>query len=242
MRVGVICEGPTDFIAIREFLASCAERCGAEVEFLSILPDMDETRKNGGWSLLLVWLHENGPDARTTRYFGGGLFDEGLSSKKCDAIIIQLDADILGDEAFQRFALERYGFTIENPEVPADRGREVIRVLDAAARTQELTEADRSRHLLAPAVEATETWCLAAFERREDNPEELREARLTQEFMSALERSEGRVPEDEYASPDKNVVRREKFCKRHREGSRRIRASCTHFDVVAQAIIDRARA
>jgi hypothetical protein len=90
MKVGVICEGPTDFIAIEEFFGAAMAENDVHCEFTSVQPNMDNTRPTGGWGNVLNWLLKNSPDARALRYFGSGLFS--ISSASYDALLIQMDS------------------------------------------------------------------------------------------------------------------------------------------------------
>lgn len=104
-----------------------------------------------------------------------------------------------------------------------------LTVLSLAARSREMTQADSSRHVLAPAVESTETWCVAAFSSRPSDLERLSGQELVNEFMCALERSESRNPKASYVNVDKSPHRRSSCCEKHAPQSDRIIAGCPRF-------------
>ena len=236
LRLGVACEGPTDFAAIHYFLRQALLLKGVDSEILSLQPVSDSTRPHGGWAKLLQWLEKNPPSVRIPRFFGGGLFENLTPNSPIDALIVQMDSDILGDEIFSKFVLEKFEVLAGNPDAPTDRANEVRRILSAACRHSEMTNADQQRHVICPAVESTEAWCIAAFSRPQRLPEEIRGPDLVNSFMQALERSEGRIPQGEYQDIDKSQSRREKFCERHAVGADRVLEYCTTFREAVDSI------
>lgn len=235
MKIGVVCEGPTDFVAIESFMGYALEKRGVSAQFKSLFPKHDRTRPEGGWSSLLLWLNNNPPDLRVQRYFRGGLFAGALASDVLDAVLVQIDADVLDDAGFRRFVMERYGYQVSQPDSSRLRARELETVLRLAAQFASMTEDDVRRHVCAVAVEATESWCVAAFHPQHIAVEELRGTHLTNSFMTVLERSEGRNPQPQYASIDKNTDRRTAYCNRHRTGGVRVVNSAPVF---AKAVED----
>lgn len=229
MRIGVVCEGPSDFPAISHFIGNLLAARGNHPVFVPLFPQMDRTRPEGGWANVLLWLNNNPPETRVQRYFAGGLFGGALSTEPLDAIILQLDADVIEDQGFRKFVSDNYEYIVDIDQVPAGRANQICNVLLSAAKFDEMANADRDRHVLVPAVESTETWCVAAFHAQPDDFEMLRGAALVNAFMKALEQSEGRMPQDQYANVDKDVVRRDKFCEKHSGGAARIVVACEQF-------------
>ncbi|MEG3081713.1 hypothetical protein R3F64_17810, partial [Halomonas sp. 5021] len=45
MRVGVVCEGATDFVVISHFLGSSVESAGINIDIFAIQPPSDNTKK-----------------------------------------------------------------------------------------------------------------------------------------------------------------------------------------------------
>lgn len=229
MRIGVVCEGLSDFPAISEFFGHSLEALGLASTFVRLFPDPDKTRPDGGWGNVLRWLRNHPADARVQQYFRGGIFGGSMSLEPLDAILVHLDSDVLGDDSFCTFVLQHHGVTTTSPSKPSERAEEITKILQTVSGLDALANSDRERHVIAPAVESTEAWCVAAFHPRRGHFERLRGEKLLDAFMKALESSEGRQPKDTYANLDKNPVRRQTFCTKHRSGSARIAASCTQF-------------
>ncbi len=229
VRIGVVCEGLTDWHAIRYFLGNSMSSAGFSVEFVQLQSEPDATSPAGGWTSVLTWLDNNPPDSRVLRFFAGGLFGGECARKPLDGILVQLDSDILGNGSFDTHVLRRYAYTVVNPEAAEQRADEVRNVLRLAARLSEMTEADVSRHVLAPAVESTETWCVAAFSPIRSDFESLSGPDLVDEFMCALEKSEGRRPVPPYAAASKSPKRRKHFCEAFASLSARVIDGCPCF-------------
>jgi hypothetical protein len=237
MKIGVVCEGPTDYPAIVQFFRHALLERNIEAEFRSLFPDMDKTRPTGGWANVLLWLQNNPPSSRIKRYFQGGLFGGALAAEQLDAIVIHLDADVLPDNSFKIFVKKTYGFDVADADDPAGRGTQITNIINIAASFDDMTNVDRAKHVSAPAVESTETWCVAAFTVPPTDFENLRGAQLSHAFMTALERSEGREPQDVYENVDKNPLRRERFCETHAAGSSRIINGCQHFSSALENLV-----
>ena len=199
MRIGVVCVGQTDFIAIEAFLGHSLAQRGITAEFEAIQPEMDKSSAVGGWANVLLWLGNNPPKARVPNLFGGGLFGGNLARPPLDCLLIHLDTDILGDNSFKKFIKNQFGYDASSPKGPIERGQETSDILKLAWREQDMTDADKNRHVPAVSVESTENWCVAAFSARADNFELLSGQCLVDHFMTALEISEGRHPNTPYS-------------------------------------------
>ncbi|WP_370677447.1 hypothetical protein [Pleomorphomonas sp. PLEO] len=237
MRIGVVCEGPTDFHAIEGFLGEALIASGVEVEFEPIQPNLDQTLPSAGWGNVFSWLDRNPPEYRIRNYFGGGLFGGNLGRTKLDCLLIQMDSDILGELSFCTYVHENYKYPVSAPTSSADRANEIRKILKVSSRFDEMTEADISRHVLAPAVESTETWCVAAFKTPTRDFEVISQEELVNEFMSALEISENRPLKDSYNNIDKNPLRRSKFCKVHKVGWARVVDGCREFRLLFNDVL-----
>lgn len=229
MRIGVVCEGPTDYPAIKCFFGHALNERGIAAQFIPLFPELDRTRPEGGWGNVLLWLANHPPAFRITTYFGGGLFGGNLATTPLDVILVHLDADIIEDKAFRLFVKDRYTKNVSAKERPLDRANAIREVIRAAANFDEMANLDRAKHVIAVATEATETWCVAAFQSRGKGYELLRGDALRDKFMTVLERSEGREPRDAYAQLDKSARRRKRFCNTHAGGSGRIVKGCRQF-------------
>jgi len=236
LRIGVVCEGLTDFHAIECFLGHAASERGLIVEFVPIQPVADQTSSDGGWGNVLLWLSNNPPSFRIQKYFGGGLFGGDLSSPTLDGILIQLDSDILGQASFSSFVEDRYGIAASNPPSPPTRADAIAAILERASGIAEMTEADVKRHVIAPAVESTEAWCVAAFSGQPGDFEALAGQELIDAFMTALEVSEGNPATLPYAVINKSVRRRKTMCSQLAPSSGRIIESCTSFRSALEGI------
>jgi hypothetical protein len=130
-RIGVVCEGPTDFVAISSFLGESLRVRGLVVTFVDIQPELDASSlsSGGGWANALTWLEINALQSRLAAYLGKGLFDSGLSDKVCDLLIVQVDTDVLDEDDFKNFVAKRKGLVVTSPISPSDRFDEVRRVL-----------------------------------------------------------------------------------------------------------------
>lgn len=236
MRIGVVCEGPTDAQAIVSFLHASLTDRGITPDFIPIQPDTDNTRPpNGGWGAVLFWLKRNPPRSRTMTYFNGGLFDDDLSAKRCDVLVLQLDTDILSDEGFKNWARKNYNHSVTDVPGPVERGKEITKIIRLVGEFASLTIADLRRHIPAPSVESSETWCIAAFQQHPGDPETLSGIELCREFMTALHRFENRPIED-FVHIDKNPDRRCPFCRTHSSGFARLERQCYHYRILVDTL------
>ena len=236
MRVGVVAEGPTDTHAIREFLRKSLGSRGVEASFVPLQPDMDKTRPNGGWGMVIGWLANNPPKVREQAYLGDGLFDGGLSAKSCDVIVFQLDTDNLSMGPFRNGVEQRLGREVRNEDSPIRRGEEIRRIIEEVGGFGQLSDSDRRRHIVAPAVECTETWCVGVFKMWTHELELLRGNQLGELFMRVLHISEGRDMQ-EFASVDKSTRRRETFCKKHAKNYSWLEAQCYHYRELVESVM-----
>lgn len=236
MRVGVVCEGPSDYPAISIFLADALQRRSITAEVRPVFPELDRTRPEGGWGNVLLWLKRNPPETRIAKYFNGGLFAGELATTPLDALVFHLDADIVDDELFRGYVKKTYEHEVALHNQPAERAGSIKQVLRLAADLENLTQTDVQKHVLAVAVEATESWCVAAFHAQPGEYEVLRGQALIDAFMTVLERSEGRQPQGNYANIDKNADRRRRFCRKHAAGSERLIQTCDQFKEAVDAL------
>lgn len=229
MRIGVICEGPSDYPAIVHFTRSALAASGINAEYVPLAPEMDKTRPEGGWGLVLNWLNNHPPRSRVEQYFGGGLFGGSLARDPLDALIIQLDTDVLENKSFRQYVNVNYSVSLETHTTAQDRANQIGIIINKASALSELTQADANRHVPFAAVESTETWCVAAFSGQRLNTENIKGSDLTNAFMRALEASESKTPQVTYSNVDKSHQRREAFCRKHAANSNRIVADCPQF-------------
>ena len=236
MRIGVVCEGQTDFIAIEAFLGHSLKHHGITAEFEAIQPEMDNSSP-AGWGHVLMWLVNNPPRTRVLKLFGGGLFGGNLARPPLDCLLIHLDTDILGHDSFNKYIKKKFGYTANSPTEPIDRGQEISDILKLAWREQDMADADNDRNVPAMSVESTENWCVAAFSAQPDDFELLSGQHLVDCFMSALEISEGQRPNTPYVNIAKNIRRRQGFCKNHASNSLRVSSGCHHFKIILEKLM-----
>lgn len=236
MRIGVVCEGPTDYPAIEGFFSHALEQVNVSASFKSLHPEIDKTMPEAGWGHVLLWLKNNPPRSRIERYFGGGLFSSQLEETSFDAILIQLDADTLGNESFKRYVKKEFGYDVRNCASPKEKGECLQAILRLASQWDLMTSADSRRHIIAPAIDSTENWCVAAFENQRIDYEVIGNPEIVTRFMRALERSESKEPKGGYAVIDKSLNRRRKFCQKHAVGSGKVIDGCHHFSLAFENI------
>lgn len=236
LRIGIVCEGPTDTYAIQCFLAESLSDRGVTSEFIPIQPDVDKTRPtDGGWGLVMNWLKHNPPDSRTRAYFGDGLFRGGLSAKQCDVIIIHMDTDVLSDTSFRNWMSHHFRYSVEDSTEPVHRGSEARRILRLVGQFDELNPDDFERHICAPSVESTETWCIAVRAQLYVDPERLRGWYLLPEFMTLLHESESRRIQP-FANVDKNPLRRLRYCAANSSGFRALEDQSFQYRVLVSSL------
>ena len=233
IRIGVVCEGPTDAVAIERFLCRSLMEREVQTEFVRLQPDPDGTSE-GGWANVHTWLENNQPESRLTAYLGAGLFDGDRSAKTCDLLLLQMDSDVIEAASFKKY-MKRFSFMVDEHDDPVARGDVIRSALHTVAKCGLLTIADLRRHALAPVVESTETWCVAAFKQLTDDPERLRGLDLCNEFMTALHLSESR-PLRGFANIDKRVDRRDAFWMKQAGGFSRLEAQCYHYSHLVNGI------
>ena len=235
VRIGIVCEGPTDVHAIENFLGASLKDRGIKLKFVYIQPEKDKTRP-GGWSSVLNWLRNNPPKFRTNNYLSGGLFDGDLSAKSCDMLLFQMDADIIADRSFQNWTRDNLGYQVTNSPGPIQRGNEIRMIIENAGDFNQLSQDESKRHIPAPAVESTEAWCVAVYGRFSGDPEQLKGPDLCEEFMRALHLSEDRVLQP-FRHIDKNPDRRRRYCERHADEFRRVETQCHHYRELVASVV-----
>lgn len=216
MRIGVVCEGPTDYLAIRYFIGQALKQKGYDVDFVDLQPDMDATQLQAGWGNVERWLNQTTPLQRCKRYFTGGLFESELDTKACDLMIIQMDCDHIGEASFKKFNAEKYGIGFPESDDISHEWDFAESILNIWCGLANLTAVDVRRHIVSPAQQSTESWCIAAVRNGRENPDALRGQAMIDEFMRILHESEGRIfQRGSFAEVDKSVRRRRAFCEKN---------------------------
>ncbi|MGD9738967.1 MAG: hypothetical protein AB7O56_03335 [Bauldia sp.] len=186
--VGVVSEGPTDFVVLQYILSTFAQFRGDEIELRRIQPHIDATsgrRSEGGWTQVYQWCVRNPPPARAFLFQSGSLFEGG--DDPLDFLIVHMDTDIAEHILYGRYPLPQQGAQAHNLSSNVGRGAFVN---DTIALWLDLSnDGNAARCLPAPAVECAETWLVAGLRRAPSNPEAF--PRIMQWFIRAMYRSEG---------------------------------------------------
>jgi hypothetical protein len=235
MRVGIVCEGATDFITTSSFLTHSMLRRGLHIDFIDLQPGLDKTSEmNSGWSNALLWLERNPLKSRKNNILGSGLFSGSLSWKKCDVILIQLDCDCREDEGFHIF-LKKRSVNLKNLQ---QHDKICEDLTEALLRLSELNQeqcADE-RHIICCVTHNSESWCIAALSDTADRPVEQIDLSETSEIylnsVSNYPISEA-IPVSRRVK-DRNL--RTQFCNDNKSLSERVEArSETYRTLVDQA-------
>jgi hypothetical protein len=228
MRIGVVCEGPTDFVALNSFLTRSLQNRGKNVTLVDVQPELDASSvsSGGGWPNALLWILRNPLPARKTSYLGVGLFGENLSAKKCDLLLIFLDSDVLDDRSFADYVRRHVSCSVNNPIDPDKRFEEVQSILLSFCGFGSVLEAIDAKHLLGAAVESSEAWCVAVRDPKVSNVETLNKDRILAEFITRLCEFDSGSPRPEHA---KRVTRRKSYCDHHVSEVDRLESNCASY-------------
>lgn len=224
-RIGLVCEGETDRVAIEWYVRkSLVERGFSEITVCKIPNYTDQTSKSKdihGCTMVLAWLSQ--PPGKRQRFLVE-LFGGGLGTEKFDAIVVHLDADNLSKREFRQHVRNQYSMTVKNPRLPEKRGMELRRIIMSVAKLDKLSRG----YAIAVAVESTETWCLSSFRNISGDAESISGSDLVQQFMSALHRFENR-PIGSFTNVDKTAIRWERFCRHQSTKVELLELQCYHY-------------
>lgn len=233
MKIGVICEGQTDFIAIGTFLTEELANLGHSVEFIAIQPAQDSTLP-AGWTQVLFWLINNTIEHRIAAHIRGNSLFEGDDTEKVDAFLFQLDTDIIGETAFEEFLRGR-GFVPPAGATPADRASAIEVLLKTISLYDAQTCAQKLLHIYAPIVESSETWIVGAAKMHPD-PESLAGQNLCDAFGRVKSQVLNEPPLTTYGNINKRIGTRRKICSAVCANSS-IVALCPHFVQIRDKIV-----
>jgi hypothetical protein len=234
IRIGIVCEGPTDAIVIKVACERYLSEHGWQADVFPIQPLRDRTLgEQGGWTMVRSWLLSNDHESRCKRHFGLGLFANGLDALRCDIIFVHLDSDIVSDVAFNE------GAPPAVRSATTDREYVVNKLADWIGR-EHFTAADQYRYISGVAVQSIETWCLALFDAAAENIEELTGDELGRAFNTALLASESVQNVDVTGIPNKDRRRRARFVEKHSTmaGLHRAMDQSTSFSLAFSALKD----
>lgn len=209
MKIGVVCEGVTDYIAIKHYVGKALHDKGVASDFVALQPTPDNT-SGGGWPQVLTWLLANPPASRKP-FFERGLFANSSRLSGLDFLLIQLDTDILPEQGFRNF-VGSHGYIVGNPVTIFEKGAEVSEILLHFAVISLVEDHLKDRHIAAPIAESSETWCIAVDEEFTGSPEELVGQDLIDAFGAALARFNKQPIRAGYKNINKTAKSRDRYC------------------------------
>lgn len=95
IRLGIVCEGPSDYTILQWAIKAALELQGHTSEFHPIHPIRDKTSgtfHDGGWHQVYKWCVRNHVNDRR-RFFGAGLFDDE-DAIAVDLLLVHIDCDV----------------------------------------------------------------------------------------------------------------------------------------------------
>jgi len=165
---------------------------------------------------------------------GDSLFEVEDEDAKYDALLFQMDSDIIGEKSFEGFIKKR-GISYVSPVNNVDRGNIIRHVMLAIGGHASDAEALHHNEVMAPIVESSEAWILAA-ENIVADPEELIGQPLVDEFGALVGRCNGIAPKASYRTINKNTRTRERICKVIAK-TRTPAGRSHHYDEVVQKLV-----
>lgn len=233
MKIGIVCEGVTDFHAMRHYLGAALHQRGVAANFVPLQPNPDNTNR-GGWPQVLTWLERNPPSLREP-LFGAGLFANSSRFSGLDYLIIQLDTDIIPEAGFRNF-LRDNGYEAGNPETVPLKAAEIASILLHFSKDAELSPDLKERHIQAPIAEASEAWCVAADPEFLGDPESLSGQSLIDEFGKSLARFSRQPLQAAYLRINKTSKTRDRYCA-GTSGNHLLVRRCSLFDALVEKIV-----
>lgn len=210
MRVGIVCEGQTDYITMKSFLSAELTNKGKTIEFDLIQPALDNTLP-GGWSQVAYWLEQNPLANRNAVYLKGqAVFSLEEDDRKFDVLIFQIDTDIIGETGFENFISQR-GIDPVRPISPVDRSKFIQEIINKLAGHASLSVALTAKEVPIALVESCETWIVAAASSVE-GAETLTTDELRNSFGAVVAQETGHPVMPEYQTTNKKVKTRVKIC------------------------------
>lgn len=209
MKIGVVCEGVTDFLAIKYYVGAELNKRGIPTEFVALQPAPDNT-SGGGWANVFTWLQDNQPKVRE-KFFGRGLFAHSSTFSRMDSIIIHLDTDILPEPSFVNFLRTR-SFELGPLNTLDEKSAEIARSIVHFSLLDQCDEGFAKKHIAAPIAESSEAWCVAVDLEFVGNAELLSGQALIDAFGASLARFTKQTPKPSYASINKKEKSRENYC------------------------------
>ncbi len=230
IRIGLVTEGPTDQVIIKELLTAYARatRPDVAVSFNELQPNPDRTSSNreGGWEMVYKWCLNTQP-AERRNLLGRGLFAHGMDALQCDVIVVHMDADIcekIGDKS----AVVPVPTSQSKPN---ERGAFIRQTL-LEWLWPEGEEPDE-HHIPAPAVEACETWLVAPST---DEPEHQATDDIFIQLVAVEAGMKGRPVPADAKQIRKSVKRYHPIAKAVAGQVAEITRRCPHFAILAKTV------
>ena len=232
LRIGLVVEGKTDHIVIKALFQHRIStlRPHAQVRFIEIQPCLDETGAStpGGWTHVYAWCMRNSPEARESLYLGRPLFANTADANRCDVLVVALDSDASAEIA-SKFSLA----PPPPPPSPVERG-EFIRSTIVTWLWPNGGEV-QDRHVPVAAVEAIETWLIAAFHET-THPEHI--AAVDETFINVCYDALGKAIPPGVKQVGKTPPNYEKISNVAANHSAKVTAACSNFDAAIRGILD----
>lgn len=229
--IRIVAEGKIDQLVIKELVgAYLAERpdMGFNVEFIEEQPTSDRT-SGGGWGLVYKWCLSNPPQEREATYFGTGLFANDMGELACDGLLIHMDSDIC-EEIGNKTSIS----PSPSSDAPASvRGLFIKQVIEEWLWPDQTARSDR--HIIAPAVEATEAWLVAGLSDDDVAPESNRDIQKRLAELDHIVVRNVAIP-DGLRYPNKTIRNYTKILAVARQNSGRIFDRCPHFKAMVNEI------
>lgn len=232
LRIGVVAEGPTDQIVLRHLLTAYCKGVHPDITpvFKDLHPNRDGTSSSspeGGWTTVYGWCLDNKPAERKIRYLTRDLFAGGLDEKQCDLILVHMDSDISEEVGDKSTAIPVPDAT----STPEQRG-DFIRKTLLEWLWPEGSIPD-GRHIAAPAVEAVETWLVAALS-EDERPEASKN--ILRRLIEVDYASRGRVAPEKAKGIRKKPDRYETLSAHCAGKVTQIADRCPHFRFIAESL------
>ena len=233
MKIGVVCEGETDFYAIKYYVGEELKKKGVDANFVLLQPAADES-SGGGWGNVLLWLLNNPPASRN-KFFARGLFSLSKEKTDIDVILMHLDTDVLMDVGFLNY-VQKHGCILNPVTTTKDKSIEISKILSVFSDVNGVQVSLKSKYIYAPIAESSESWCISAEGGYHGNSEHLSGQALVDAFGAALARVSGNPVNATYSKINKNKSSRENFCSKTSSSSNKV-MNCTLFSEILLNLI-----
>lgn len=173
MKVGIVAEGKSDFLVLKCYVEEWGKSYlpNEPIIVQSYQPTIDATSGEwgkGGWTLVKAWCDNNPPSTRKNQIFKPLFRHE----ESCDALVIQLDGDIVGHYIDSTPGVVLPGGVLNKIQ----RANLVNSVIEIWLWPNEELKTDRysyDQHIKLPAIRTIEAWIVAGLDENIADPEEI---------------------------------------------------------------------